>query len=391
MSVPSLSACVRRTAEPPIPAVRSWAAAYSGRAGPPIDLTQAVPGYPPHSDLLARLAEAAGQQWSAAYGDIEGDAGLREALAADIGHCYGAPIGWKDVAITAGCNLAFAMATTALAAPGEAVLLPAPWYFNHAMALDMRGVTARPLPCRAEDGFVPDPDRAAALIDATVRAIVLVTPNNPTGAIYPPDVIARFAALCRDRGLWLVLDETYRDFLPSAAEPPHGLFADPSWRDFVVHLYSFSKAYCVPGHRVGAVVAGPAFRAELDKVLDTLQICPSRTPQAALAWAVEGLRTWREGNREIMAGRAAAFRRAAAPLAGWRLDALGGYFAYLRLPDWAPPAADSARELAARHGLMTLPGPFFGPGQDRHLRVAFANADLPTIAGVPARLSGLGR
>src|SRR5208337_763054 len=108
-----------------------------------------------------------------------------------------------------------------------------------------------------------------------------------------------FAALCRDRGLWLLIDETYRDFRPDATAP-HGLFADPSWRDFFIHLYSFSKAYCVPGHRVGAVVAGPAFRAELDKVLDTLQICPSRTPQAALAWAVEGLRAWRDGNREIM-------------------------------------------------------------------------------------------
>ena len=390
MTIPSLSACVRRTAEPPIPLARTWSAAYTGEAGPPIDLTQAVPGYPPHPELLARLAEAAGQAWSAGYGAIEGDAGLREALAADITRCYAAPVGAADVAITAGCNLAFAMAATVLAAPGEAVLLPAPWYFNHAMALDMRGVAARPLPCRAEDGFVPDPDRAAALIDATVRAIVLITPNNPTGAIYPPEVIAGFAALCRDRGLWLLVDETYRDFRPDTTAP-HGLFADPSWRDFVVHLYSFSKAYCVPGHRVGAVVAGPAFRAELDKVLDTLQICPSRAPQAALAWAVEGLRRWRDGNREIMAERAAAFRRAVAPLAGWQLDALGGYFAYLRLPDWAPPATDTAGELAARHGLMTLPGPFFGPGQDRYLRLAFANADLPTIAGVPARLSALGK
>ena len=179
MTIPSLSACLRRTAEPPIPLARTWADAYTGAAGPPIDLTQAVPGYPPHPELLARMAEAAGQVWSASYGAIEGDAGLRESLAADITRCYAAPVGAADVAITAGCNLAFAMASMALAAPGETVLLPAPWYFNHAMALDMRGVVARPLPCRAEDGFVPDPDRAAALIDETVRAIVLDQPEQP--------------------------------------------------------------------------------------------------------------------------------------------------------------------------------------------------------------------
>ena len=78
---------------------------------------------------------------------------------------------------------------------------------------------------------------------------------------------------------------------------------------------------------------------------------------------MEGLRAWREGNRGIMAARAVVFRSAMAPLAGWQLDALGGYFAYLRLPDWAPPAGEAASELAARHGLMTLPGPFFGPGR----------------------------
>ena len=74
MTGPSLSACVQRTAEPPIPLARTWAAAYTGEAGPPIDLTQAVPGYPPHPDLLARLAEAAGQAWSAGYGAIVEDA-----------------------------------------------------------------------------------------------------------------------------------------------------------------------------------------------------------------------------------------------------------------------------------------------------------------------------
>jgi aspartate/methionine/tyrosine aminotransferase len=125
------------------------------------------------------------------------------------------------------------------------------------------------------------------------------------------------------------------------------------------------------------------------KALDTMQICPARPAQAALAWAVEGLRDWRAGNRGVMAERAAAFRRAVAQLPGWRIDALGAYFAYLRLPDRAPDATNAAEHLAAEQGLMTLPGPFFGPGQERHLRLAFANAELETIAAVPRRLSAL--
>jgi aspartate/methionine/tyrosine aminotransferase len=218
---------------------------------------------------------------------------------------------------------------------------------------------------------------------------VLVSPNNPTGATYPPALIEACAASCRAQGAWLVLDETYRDFLAPDQVPPHGLFQDPSWRDHFVHLYSFSKAYCVPGHRVGAIAGGGAFRAGLLKALDTMQICAQRPAQAALAWAVPALRDWRAGNQALMAERAAAFRRVAGQLPGWRLDALGAYFAYLRVPEGGPDALALAERLAVERGLLGLPGPFFGPGQERHLRLAFANAGLEAIAAVPGRLAGL--
>ncbi len=387
MSHSVISPRVRATGAPPIPAARVWAARYDGRAGPSIDLTQAVPGYPPDPAMLEHLATAAGTRAAAGYGDIAGDEGLRAALAGDINGFYGASVSPDQVSITAGCNLAFAMAATVAAAPGEAVMLPTPWYFNHHMALTMHGIETLPLPCRAEDGFVPDPALAEALLTPAVRAIVLVSPNNPTGAIYPPAVIAAFAVLCRRRGLWLILDETYRDFLPADRTPPHTLFSDPDWADVLVHLYSFSKSYCIPGHRVGAIAAGGEFRAEMLKVLDTMQICPPRAAQTALTWAIEGLRDWRTGNRTLMAGRADAFRAAAGRLNGWKLDAIGAYFAYLRLPDWAADSPATAERLASECGLASLPGAFFGPGQDRHLRLAFANVDAETIARVPERLN----
>jgi aspartate/methionine/tyrosine aminotransferase len=387
MTVPLLPTRIRNTAAPPIPAARAWAARYRGQAGRVLDLTQAVPGYPPHAELLARLAEAAGSREGAAYGPIAGEAALREALAEDMAAAYGAEVGAAELAITAGCNLAFVMAMTVLAEAGDAVLLPTPWYFNHQMALSMQGVRAVPLPCGPETGFLPDPERVAAALKAhRPRALVLVSPNNPTGAVAPPALIRRLFELCRAHGAWLVLDETYRDFIPAEAGPPHGLFQDPAWREGLVHLYSFSKAYCVPGHRLGAVAAGPAFMEQLGKVLDTLQICPPRAAQLAMAWAVPGLRDWRAANREVMAGRASAFRAGIAQLPGWRLDSLGLFFAYLRLPEAAPDAPALAETLAAERGLLTLPGPFFGPDQERHLRLAFANAGLDTISEVPGRL-----
>jgi aspartate/methionine/tyrosine aminotransferase len=391
MTLPVLSPRIRATAVPPIPAARAWAARYDGRAGAALDLTQAVPGYPPPPALLAKLAEAAGSAACAGYGAIAGDGALRDALAADISAFYGAPVAPSQVAITAGCNLAFAMVMQVLAAEGDAVLLPSPWYFNQEMAMTMQGVRAIPVPTRPEDGFVPDPARIAALVaQHRPRAVVLVTPNNPTGAIYPAEVLHAVARICREAGCFLVLDETYRDFLPADRTPPHHLFAEADWGEVLVHLYSFSKAYCVPGHRVGAVAAGPAVMAELEKAFDTYQICPARPAQSALTWAIGALRDWRDGNRALMAGRAAFFRDAVSQLPGWRLDAIGTYFAYLRLPDAAPDAIRAAEILAAEKGLMTLPGPFFGPGNDRHLRLAFANAAEDVLAQVPARLAAFG-
>lgn len=379
---------------PPIPEAQGWKAAYDGRHGPMIDLSQAVPGTPPPQDMLDRLAEAAGQGEATRYGPILGDAMLREAYSAEISALYRAPIPEAAVAITAGCNEAFVVTMMALAGAGNSVMLPTPWYFNHKMTLDMLGINACALPCGPETGFVPDVTDAEKLIDASVRAIVLVSPNNPTGAIYPPETIRAFAALARKHGIALVLDETYRDFLPQTpgsggVGSPHDLFADPDWGDTLIQLYSFSKAYAIPGHRLGAIVAAPRVIGEIAKVLDSVQICPARPAQRVVAWAINGMRDWREAQRAELQARALACRAAFAPLPGWRLDSVGAYFAYAAHAFAKEKAGDVARRLATEFGILGLPGPYFGPGQDAHLRLAFANVGADVLAGVTTRLSRL--
>jgi aspartate/methionine/tyrosine aminotransferase len=375
---------------PPIPEARGWIERYDGRFGPAIDLSQAVPGHPPHPDLLRRMAEMAGSAAGARYGAIEGDDDLRGAYAADVARLYGARIEAADVAITAGCNLAFVVAMMLIARAGDAVLLPTPWYFNHQMSLDMLGIEPRSLPCRAVNGFVPQVEDAEALLDPQVRAIVLVTPNNPTGAVYPPEVIGRFADLCSEKGIHLVLDETYRDFLPPDVSIPHIVLKGDRWRDSVIQLYSFSKAYAIPGHRCGAILADARLTRQVEKILDCLQICPPRTAQPALAEGIEGLRPWREENRAEINRRIDAFRAAIAQLPGWSIDSIGAYFAYLRHPFPGEPSRRVAERLAAERGVLCLPGSFFGPDQDGHLRVAFANVGTEVIAQLPERILGWG-
>ena len=371
----------------PIPAAAAWLRSYDGAAGPAIDLSQAVPGRPPEPLLMAELAKAGGSPEAARYGAILGDEGLRAALAADIGVAYGGDVQASDVCITSGCNQAFFVAMIALAKAGDEVILPAPWYFNYKMTLDMLGVTAVPLPCEAQNGFVPDPASLRALITPRTRALVLITPNNPTGAVYDPATLDAFAEIAAEAGIHLVVDETYRDFQPEAQSGPvHGLFERANWRDGLIHLYSFSKAYAVPGHRVGALVAGPETILAITKAMDSLQICAPRTGQIAIANVVEAMLPVRQTMRALFNARAKVFANEIATSEGWELTSIGAYFAYLRHP-FAMDGQAVAEALAKEAGILCLPGAFFGPDQDQFLRVAFANVEDERLVGLGARLN----
>jgi aspartate/methionine/tyrosine aminotransferase len=387
-SIPPLNPDVIDTASPPIPEAKAWAAAYDGASGPLIDLSQAVPGLLPPDGLLTAHAAAAGEAASAQYGPITGDQSLRAAFSQDVASVYGHAPDLDEIAITAGCNQAFVVTMMALAKAGERVILPAPWYFNHQMTLQMLGIEACPLPCHAENGFVPSLPDAERLIDDRTRALVLVSPNNPTGAVYPPDVLRGFAELCAARGIWLVLDETYRDFLPGGAARPHDLFGEARLRSQLIQLYSFSKAYAVPGWRLGAIIAPARALAEIGKWLDCIQICPARAGQISLARMLPELGLWREGNRAAINARAGVFREAMAGLNAWRVSACGAYFAYVEHPFADVPAATVAERLVKHRGVLTLPGPCFGPGQERFLRIAIANVADEAIRQLPERLAG---
>jgi aspartate/methionine/tyrosine aminotransferase len=382
-----INGLVRAVAEPPIAEAHGW---IHGRIFPAekplIDVAQAVPGYPPPAELTRHLAAIAQEPITARYTEIEGIPKLREALAAHMSEFYGARISAAQVAITAGCNQAFCLAVMALAGAGDEIILPLPYYFNHRMWLDMLGITAVHLPFRPDRGGVPDPDEAAALIGERTRAIVLVSPNNPTGAIYPPATLAAFRDLARARGIALVIDETYKDFLASEG-PPHDLFAAADWPDTVIQLYSFSKVYSLTGYRVGAVLASPSFVAEMAKAMDCVAICAPRIGQEAALYGVERLAGWRRDKRRLMSERVATLRAAFAEHdTGYGIVSAGAYFAYLRHPFAGAAAREVAKHLAEEENILCLPGSMFGPGQDDYLRFAFANVEAGMMQEIARRL-----
>lgn len=392
---------------------KAWAAAYPARTSPlmptsagdgtggasagsakPVqpllNLAQGVPGHEPHTSLMTAMAQERDRQpmETHGYGGVFGDEKLRSALATDLNRVYAKtgeadnqPIQAANIAITAGCNLAAAVTFHALAAPGEAIVLPTPWYFNHQMTLVSLAIEVVPLDSPAPE-FRPSLATFEKLLEernngssasrgGRIKAIVLVTPNNPTGSIYSPALLASFARVCRQWGVACIVDETYRDFLlqgdldqGSAAATasqasnglsgeqrqqqlarPHTLFSDSSlgWESSVISLHSFSKSYAIPGHRLGAIVAHPSLLitqaqddngstvtrfGSLAKSLDNMQICPPRTDtQRAVAHCVLDREhgAWRLSIANDLRARRAAFVESldATLSLGQALDQLG--------------------------------------------------------------------
>ena len=386
-----LNPAMAATEPPPVMEARRWLADATFTADRPLlNVSQAAPVDPPPLALRQALAEAAVNDPSAhLYGPVLGNPELRAEVAQQWSAAYGGTIRPDQVAITQGCNQAFTAALSTLAGAGDEVILPTPWYFNHKMWLDMQGITTVPLP--AGPGLIPLADQAAKLITPRTRAIVLVSPNNPGGSEYPAETLRAFLDLARAHGLALIIDETYRDF-DSRPGRPHALFEDPDWDDTLIQLYSFSKAYRLTGHRVGAMVAATDRLAEVEKFLDTVAICPGQLGQIAALWGMRNLSQWVAGERAEILARRAAMTGGFAALPGWRLLGCGAYFAYAEHP-FSEPSDVLAKRLVQDAAILMLPGTMFQPASHpegaRQLRIAFANIDAGGISELFRRLAVL--
>jgi aspartate/methionine/tyrosine aminotransferase len=379
-----LSPVVASVFEPPVAEVKEWVAGRTFSSDRPlVDVSQAVPGYPAAEELRSHLAAVVQLPSTGTYAPALGLSSTRAATAAHLTGAYGGRVDVEQVMITAGCNQAYCLAIGALCEPGDDVVLPIPYYFNHQMWLDANGVRAVHVVCEPSGGMQPSIAAIERAIGPRTRAIVLVTPNNPCGVVYPPSLIARVYELARAADIALVLDETYKDFRATTA-PAHDLFTRADWPSTLVQLLSFSKVFSLAGYRCGAIVSSPALLHEVVKLADCETIGAPRIAQEAATFGLEHLGPWAEARRVEMVERVDAFHHVMeSSHTGFRVVAAAAYFAWVRHPFGGVAARDVARRLADDHDLLAIPGECFGPLQDPYLRLAFGNvatSDMPMVA-----------
>lgn len=320
--------------------------------GPPAEVRAAL-------SAVAAEAEASGRPSADLdpYGPVSGDPLLLSAISGHLQARHGLNPSGSTVMVTAGSNMAFQALAQVICDPGDEVLLPVPYYFNHAMAIQLAGGVPKPV----QAGVLVDPATLAAAIGPRTRAVVTISPNNPSGAVLSRERLLAINALCERHQLLHIHDEAYAAF-HHGEERPWSPGSRPGAGAHTVTLQSLSKSHGMAGWRVGWMVAPTSLAPDLAKVQDTALICPPRLSQRAAAMALNSDWQWMEAPMAALRERRQQLLdrldRADRP---WRFlaPADGAFYGLLQLDSGL--SADQAMErLVREHGVAVVSGSSFG-------------------------------
>ncbi len=366
---------------PIIPVVADWIRAHPGT----LSLGQGVAGYGPPPEAWDEIRRLDREPLLHRYQPVGGLPELVDALQNDLARRLGIrPDPARDLMITAGANAAFLQVILAICDPGDEVILPLPYYFNQEMALAVASV--RPVLVPSNAGYLPDVERLGAAVSARTRAIVTVSPNNPSGSVYPPALLRDINSLCGDRGLFHISDETYERFTfdGNSHASPSSL---PGAERHTISLFSFSKTYGFASWRVGCAVFPVLLREALRKIQDTHIICPPVISQLAALGCLRAGDAWVAGRiQEVAAIRHEVLHRlreAADVLCPGPAE--GAFYLLVRI-DTALEGTELTRRLIADHLVAVIPGSAFGITEGCTLRVAYGALTPETARAGIARL-----
>ena len=370
---------------PVIPIVGRWISQTPGT----ISLGQGIVSYGPPAGVLDAVRRFGDSPDDHRYGRVEGIPALVESLEVKLARENGIAVSPASrVVVTAGGNMAFVNAILAITDPGDEVILPLPYYFNHEMAIVI--ADAVPVGVATRPDYQLDVEALAAAITPRTRAIITVSPNNPTGVVYPEAALRAVNELCRERGLFHIHDEAYEYFTYGTA--PH--FSPGSIDGAAAHtisLFSFSKAFGMASWRVGYMVIPEQLWDAINKIQDTVLICPPAvSQQAALAALGEGrsyAHRYLDGLNAMRQAIFAALTQGGAPC---DVPAVEGAFYYLLRVHSRLDSMTLVERLIREHRVAAIPGSAFADPSHCSIRISYGALDAATIEeGVGRLVRGL--
>lgn len=341
--------------DPIIPVIRDLIQAHPGT----ISLGQGVAFYGPPPRALDRARFFGASIEDHKYTPVQGSEQLRKLIRRKLEDQNGIVIGPdREVVVTAGGNMGFLNALFAILDPEDQVILPLPYYFNQEMAIRMLNGHPVGVPTRLD--YQLDCEGIESAMTSRTRAIVTISPNNPTGAVYSEESLRRINTLCRDRGICHISDEAYEDFLyeetrhfsPASIQGSEG---------HTISLFSLSKAYGFASWRIGYMVIPSTLLPAVLKAQDTNLICPPSISQEAAIGALEtGSGYCREQLKTIQSVRAIILRELATLRGLCDIPETQGAFYFLLHIPHGPDSLTVAQRLIREHGVAVIPGCAFG-------------------------------
>jgi aspartate/methionine/tyrosine aminotransferase len=354
-----------------------------------ISLGQGVVHYGPPRPALEAIRGALVDSATHEYQDGSGLPALVDRLAAKLRVDNAIEVGrGTSVMVTAGANMAFMHAVFAVTEPGDEVILNVPFYFNHEMAIQMAG--CRVVGVATDQRYQPRVDALRAAITDRTRAIVTVSPNNPSGAVFGEAALRAVSELCGERGLFHISDEVYEYFtFESVRHVSPAAF--PGAADYTISMFSLSKAYGFAGWRIGYLTYPDQLHAAMAKSQDTILVCPTVASQIGAIAALDVGRAYSAPHvtalsdvRDVVVSQLNAL----APIA--TVPAADGAFYVLLKVDTDRSPMRIAEQLIREHGVAVIPGPAFGMRDGCYFRVAYGALQKDTVAeGIGRLVTGL--
>ena len=373
--------------DPVIPIVGEWTRDNPGT----ISLGQGVVSWGPPPVVYEALGKFREDPSNQKYKLVQGIPELLDAIEQKLARDNSIVVdALQQVVVTAGANMGFMNAILAITDPGDEVILPAPYYFNHEMAIRIAG--CQPHLVTTDSNNQLDLEALSNAINSRTRAIVTISPNNPTGAVYPETDLRAVNLLCRDQGLYHISDEAYEYFTYDSAQ--HFSPGSIEGADgHTISLFSLSKSYGFASWRIGYMIIPPHLLVPVKKIQDTNLICPPVISQYAATAALKaGSESFAKELASLAEVRTESLDRLAQLGKKARVSpANGAFYFLLEVPSGGCPM-ELVRKLIEKHKVAVMPGSTFGIECGCHLRVSYGALSPQTaIDGVGRLVEGLAR
>ncbi|UCC98154.1 MAG: pyridoxal phosphate-dependent aminotransferase [Phycisphaerales bacterium] len=353
-----------------------------------ISLGQGVAYYGPPPQAVEAIEKFLSDPENHKYKLVQGIGELLEAIEHKLEIENRIYLDGSRIVVTAGANMGFMNAVLAITEPGDEIILQLPYYFNHEMAVAIADCKAVCVP--TDDDYQLQPEVIAAAITERTRAVVTISPNNPTGAVYAESDLRQVNDICRSRGVYHISDEAYEYFTyDGTMHFSPGSVAGAGGH--TISLFSLSKAYGFASWRIGWMVIPEHLYMPIRKIQDTILICPPVISQwaavgamnAGRAYCREKLQMTTEIRRTVLDELAGIADLVTVPRAG------GAFYFLLRVHKETNPMG-LVRQLIERHKVAVIPGSTFGMEDRCYLRVAYGALQKDTAAeGIGRLVRGL--